>query len=116
MKNLVIALSILTLVLLGIIFIGASELNDLNRLQQKELDGLKKFNRIERERLLKQLLLTRDSLSTAYQNIAIAHKESQEARERTQATIRNLQKIIFITHTDSSRNATLKELYPTFKQ
>ena len=115
MKNIVICLSILTLVLLGIIFIGASELNDLNRLQQKEIEGLKKFNRIERERLLKQLELTKDSLQIAYQNIAIANKESQQARLRTQATIRNLQKIIFIQHTDSSRTAELKELYPTFK-
>lgn len=102
------------LVLIGIVWVGVSEMNDQNRVLQSEIEGLKRENQAERDSLNKALLLTRDSLSIAFETIRIANKERQEAHERTQRIIRNYEKIIFVTHTDSSRTATLKQLYPTF--
>lgn len=101
--------------LAGIAFIGVMEMNDRNRLQQAEIEGLKRENQIKADSLNKALLLTRDSLEIALHTIAVNHKETLEARERSQATIKALQKIIFIVHNDSSRTATLKELYKSYK-
>lgn len=110
-----IILCIVIFLLAGIAFIGVMEMNKQNDLLQAEIDGLKRENKIQADSLNKALLLTRDSLSIAFETIRIANKERQEAHERTQRIIRNYEKIIFVTHTDSSRTATLKQLYPTFK-
>lgn len=114
MRNLLYLLSFIVIVLLSAIFIGSTELRSLVRLKQSEVEGLKKANKIERDSLQKLLEVTKDSLQIAFETIKTARKESIEARERTQATIRNLQKIIFIQHTDSSRTAELKTLYKSY--
>lgn len=114
MKNIII-FSIITLVLLAAIFVNSTELRNLVRLKQSELDGLKRQNKIERDSLQNLLEVTKDSLQIAFETIKTARKESIEARERTQKTIRDLQKIIFIQHTDSSRTAELKTLYKSYQ-
>lgn len=116
MKTLIITLCVIVVILLSAIFIGSTELKNLVRLKQSELEGLKKANKIERDSLQNLLEVTKDSLQIAFETIKTARKESIEARERTQATIRNLQKIIYIKYeSDSARTNAIKELYPTFK-
>lgn len=115
MKNPIFILAILFyIILIAVIVVGSQELRDMVRLKQSEINGLKKANKIERDSLQSLLKVTKDSLQIAFETIKTARKESIEARERTQATIRNLQKIIFIQHTDSSRTAELKTLYKSF--
>lgn len=114
MKRLELVFAIVIIALFALIWVFVTEMNDRNRVLQSEIEGLKRENQAERDSLNKTLLLTRDSLSIAFETIRIANKERQEAHERTQRIIRNYEKIIFVTHTDSSRTATLKQLYPTF--
>lgn len=91
------------------------EMKKENSLLQTELDGRKKENVRERDSLQTQLAITRDSLNVAFATLRQARIESQEARERSQKTIDNLRKIIFIVHTDSSRTAELKTLYKSYQ-
>lgn len=115
MKNTIIILVVLVAVLIGVIIVGSTELRDMVRIKQSEINGLKKQNQVERDSLEGLLKLKSDSLSMAYESIRVANKERIEAHERTQRTIRNLQKIIFIQHTDSSRTAELKQLYKSYQ-
>lgn len=114
MKNLPFILGLIIIVLIGGIYVLVTELNDVNRVQQTTIDGLKRTNEKQRDSLERQLTATRDSLSIAFETIRTASAEREEAHKRTQATIRNLQKIIFVQHSDSSRTATLKELYKSY--
>lgn len=95
------------------VYIEAKKESDL---KQREIDGLKRTNKKEKDSLLIKLAIKQDSLNIVLQLMSVAHQESVEAHQRSQATIRNLQRIIFITHTDSSRNAELTKLYPSWKQ
>lgn len=90
-------------------------MSDRDRLQQSTIDGLKKQLKTQSDSLQNVLSVTRDSLEISYATIRLANKERIEAHERSQKAIVNLQKIIFIQHTDSSRNKAVKDLYPTFK-
>lgn len=99
------------LVLLAVNFMESS---DRDRLKQVEIDYLKKEIAEQRDSLESVLKVTQDSLEIAYATIRLATKEREEAHARTQKTIKDLQRIVFIQHTDSSRLATLKQLYPTF--
>lgn len=110
----IITICVIIFALLSVLFIGITELRDVNRIQQSEIKHLREANKKEKDSLQTQLSITRDSLSTAFATIRQAAKDKEIAHERTQATIRNLQKIIYIQHTDSSRIATLKELYKSF--
>lgn len=85
-----------------------------NDLLQRSLDGQKRQNKKERQNLENELKATRDSLTIAFQTIRLANKESAEAHARSQATIKNLRAIIFVSHSDSSRNQELKSLYKSF--
>lgn len=114
MRSLIIVFTLLTLILLTIIFVGSRELFKENELRQSEIEGLRKQNKKERDSLQTQLALTRDSLSVAFNTIRIATAEREASHLRTQKTIRDLQRIVFIAHTDSSRTIELKNLYPTF--
>lgn len=46
MKNLPFILGLIILVLIGGIYVLVTEMNDRNRLQQSEIDGLKRENQI----------------------------------------------------------------------
>lgn len=102
-------------ILITVVYVGHTDLMAINRMKQREIDYLRKKNQVERDSLENVLKLTSDSLDIAFATIRLAHEQSQEARKRSQKTIADLQKIIFVTHTDSSRNAELVKLYPTFK-
>lgn len=114
MKAIIYLIVFVIFFLLTILYLGVTELRDVNRIQQKTIDGLREANKKEKDSLQTQLAITRDSLSTAFATIRQAAKDREIAHERTQATIRNLQKIIYIQYTDSSRTAELKELYKSF--
>lgn len=115
MKTLAICLFIALFVSLGFLTLAWMENSKYREVQQKEIDHLKKQNLAQKDSLEKELTLTRDSLHIAFETIKLANKERIEAHERSQKTIRDLQKIVFIQHTDSSRNIELNKLYPTFK-
>jgi septal ring factor EnvC (AmiA/AmiB activator) len=100
------------LLMMGITFV--SEMSDRDRLKQVEIDHLKKEIAEQRDSLESVLKVTQDSLDIAFETIKQANIERQAAHERSQKTIRDLQRIVFITHSDSSRNKVLKQLYPTF--
>lgn len=114
MKTFLIPLSLIVsiLVLLGVLFL---EFKDRERLQQSIIDGLRKQNKKESDSLNQILKVTKDSLVIAFETIKQARIEREESHLRTQKTIKDLQRIVFIQHTDSSRNKALKDLYPTFK-
>ncbi len=114
MKPSEIILSLIVVVLTAVIVLGLLELRKEDQLKQSVIDGLRRENKKEADSLTRNLKLTRDSLSIAFETIKQSRKESQEAHERTQATIRNLQRIVFIQHTDSSRTAELKTLYKSY--
>lgn len=85
-------------------------------LDQATIEGLKKQNAKERDSLNTQLAITRDSLSIALHTIALAHQESVEAMERSQRTIRDLQRIVYIKYeSDSARLNAIKKLYPSYQ-
>lgn len=115
MRTVIVLSSIIILALLSVIFIGVLEMKKENELSQKEINGLRKRNISERDSLKTQLAITRDSLLTAFETIRQATKEREASHLRTQKTIENLRKIIFVQHTDSSRNSELINLYPSFK-
>lgn len=117
MKQLFIPLSLIVsiLVLLAIIFVGVTEMNDRNRVQQSTIDGLRKQNKKESDSLNQVLEVTKDSLSVAFETIKQARIEREASHLRTQKTIRDLQKIIYVVHTDSSRNKALTQLYKTYQ-
>lgn len=115
MKNTIIFSTVVIFALLAVIWVYVSETADLRRTQQAEIDHLKKENLKQKDSLESVLKVTQDSLETAFETIKQANIERQAAHERSQKTIRDLQRIVFIQHTDSSRLATLKQLYPTFK-
>lgn len=100
---------------LGILLVGLMEQSKYSELQEKQIQHLQEQNQAQRDSLEKELKLTKDSLNIALNTILLKHEETLEAHERSQRTIDNLRKIIFITHTDSSRTEILKQLYPTFK-
>lgn len=99
----------------GILISEFVQLSKEKELEQSTIDHLRKENVKERDSLENSLSLTRDSLSIALHTIAVAHQQSVEAHARSQKTIDNLKKIIFITHTDSSRINELKTLYPSWR-
>ena len=101
-------------ILITVVYVGHTDLMAINRMKQREIDYLRKKNQVERDSLEKALKLTSDSLDIAFATIRLAHEQSQEARKRSQKTIADLRKIIFVTHTDSSRTAELKSLYKSY--
>lgn len=101
-------------ILIAITFV--LEMKTKGILDQKEIDGLRSQNEKERKRFEQDLKLTRDSLEIALNSIAIAHKESIEAHERTQRIIKNYEKIIFVSFSnDAERDSALSKLYPSFR-
>lgn len=113
MKTFLIGLAILVAIFL-VLDVLFTEMSDRDRLKQVEIDHLKKEIAEQRDSLESVLKVTQDSLEIAFETIKQANIERQAAHERSQKTIRDLQRIVFITHSDSSRLATLKQLYPTF--
>lgn len=105
------AITVSIYVMLVVIF---SEISDKDRIKQAEIDHLKKEIAAQADSLERVLKVTQDSLLIAFETIKQANIERQAAHERSQKTIRDLQRIVYIQHTDSSRLATLKQLYPTF--
>lgn len=115
MKNYTIVITILfvALCLLGIT--GIIETRKESNLKQKEIDGLKRTNEKQRDSLERQLTATRDSLSIAFETIRQAKSETLKANEASKREIKKLKGILFVQHNDSSRNAELKKLYPSWK-
>ncbi|HEU5289471.1 MAG TPA: hypothetical protein VFU05_02435 [Cyclobacteriaceae bacterium] len=114
MKPLTYILSAVILVMGWLLFQQHLENSKYRELERKVIEGLKRENLKQKDSLVRVVDLTRDSLDIAFNTILLAKKESQEARERSQKTIRDLQKIIYIQHTDSSRTAVLKTLYKSY--
>lgn len=115
MKPTEIILSLIVVVLTAVIVLGVLELKKEDDLKQATIDGLKRANKKEADSLTRNLKATQDSLQTAFATIRQATKDRELAHERSQKTIENLRKIIFVQHNDSSRNAELTKLYPSFK-
>lgn len=114
MKNLIIIFALVTALLLTVIFLGSYELNQVNKLQQKEIDGMRKRNREQEKAYQKELKLTRDSLSIAFHTIRLAKEETQKAHEQSQKEIKKLLGIVHVTYAnDSLRLHALRTLYPT---
>lgn len=112
-KTLLILLVIVALIVYGVV--AVIEWEKEKQLQQSTIDGLKKSNKEEADRLRSELAITRDSLNVAFETIRVAHKESVEARERSQRTIRDLQRIVYIKYeSDSARLNALKSLYKSY--
>src|SRR5689334_10219032 len=109
---------IVTFLLISFCILGINGLIEARKesdLQQSEINGLKKSNKEEADRLRSELAITRDSLNVAFETIRIANKETQEAHERTQRIIKRYEQIIFISYTsDSARHRKLSELYPSY--
>lgn len=105
---------ILFFALLAFIFVGSSELFKQTELQQKEIDHWKKVNKEQADSLNQVLKVTQDSLSIAFEAIKQAAIEREAAHLRTQKIIKDLQKIVYIQHTDSSRSKALTQLYKTY--
>lgn len=84
-------------------------------LKQATIDGMRKKNIAERDSLESQLAATRDSLNIAFETIRQAKEETLKANEASKREIKKLKGILFVQHTDSSRNIELTKLYPSFK-
>lgn len=118
MKTPVLVLLIVTIlfIVLGIIFVGVSEMSDRDRVRQSEINYLKKQLKTQADSMQNVLSVTRDSLTIAFETIKIATKEREESHLRTQATIKTLQQIVYIKYeSDSARLNAISKLYPTFK-
>lgn len=101
--------------LIGVAWVGTTEFYKQTETMQKTIDGLWKANENQENEFRRQLKLTRDSLEVAYATIRLAHQESVEAHERSQKTIANLNKIIYISYqSDSARTNALKKLYKSY--
>lgn len=110
-----IVIFLLIFIFTAIAWIGATEMLDRNRVQQSTIDGLRKQNKKESDSLNQVLKVTQDSLLIAFETIKQARIEREESHLRTQKTIKDLQKIVYIQHTDSSRNKALTQLYKTYQ-
>lgn len=91
------------------------EIRDRDRLQQSIINGLRDRNVKERDSLELILREKNDSLKSALESIRIANEETKKANARSQREIRVLKNILFVQHSDSSRNAELQKLYPSWK-
>lgn len=103
---------------LGLCVLAASlilEIRDRDRLQQSLIKGLREKNIKERDSLELILREKNDSLKSALESIRIANEETKKANARSQREIRVLKNILFVQYSDSSRNAELTKLYPSFK-
>lgn len=114
MKPIVLILSLIIIVLVTFMTLNFIEDRKEDSLKQSTINGLRLQNKKEKDSLENVLKVTRDSLDIAFNTIKIATAEREASHLRTQATIRNLQRIVFITHSDSSRTKALKELYKTY--
>lgn len=117
MKQLFIPLSLIVsiLVLLAIIFVGVTEMNDRDRVQQSTIDGLRKQNKKESDSLNQVLKVTQNLFSAREDSIVNAHEQTIKAHEVTKRENKILKGIVFIQHTDSSRNKALTQLYKTYQ-
>lgn len=115
MKTAIIGLLILITVLLGIIAVGSIELNDLVRLKQSEIKGLKKEIELKDKAFSKSLDSIRRASAIREDSILLAHMESQKANAETQRLIKKYEKIIFVRFSnDAQRDSVLSKLYPSF--
>lgn len=115
MKAFTISLIILTLILLGIIYLASTEMSDRNRVLQSEVDGLRIETKKEKDSLNQVLKVTKDSLSIAFNTIKIANLEKVWAHEASQKEIKKLRAVVHVVYeNDSLRINALKELYKTF--
>lgn len=115
MKNLIFLLSFIVVILLSAIFIGSTELRNLVRLKQSEVEGLKKENERKDKAFHKTLDSTRKAFKAQNDSIIFAHEKTIKANLVSQKEIKKLRGIIFIQHSDSSRTAELKTLYPSWQ-
>lgn len=115
MKTLTIGILIIFCIFVMLVSIY-SEVKDYNRIQQSTIDGLKKQLKTQEDSLQNVLSVTRDSLTIAFETIKQANIERQAAHERSQKTIKDLQRIVYIKYeSDSARLNALKTLYPSWK-
>lgn len=102
-------------ILLGVIGIGSTELWKENHFKQIEINYLREQIKAEKDSMTSVLLETRDSLKTSLAEKQLLKAEKEKALAVSEREIKKLKGIVFIQHTDSTRIAELKKLYPSFK-
>lgn len=119
MKQILIPLSLIVsiLVLLAIIFVGLSELNDRNRVQQSTIDGLRRANKAQADSLVSVIKLKDDTLTIAKNTIIHQFYTIENERTEKENYKRNThEKIRFINFThDAGRDSVLSKLYITYR-
>lgn len=117
MKTLAITLCVIVVVLLSAIFIGSTELRNLVRLKQSEINGLKKANKIERDSLHRVIKLKNDTILIAKNTILLQAdtiKIDKAIKEKYKRDVHD--KIHFIQFAnDAKRDSVLSKLYITYR-
>lgn len=115
MKHIATILFIITVCLALLTASLVLELRKEKQLDQSTIDGLRIKNLMDKKAFEHALDSIRNSFKQSMDSVAFAHGESLKANVRSQKEIKILKGIVYIQHTDSSRTATLKELYKTWK-
>lgn len=110
----ILTVSFILFILIGIAWVGVSEMNDRNRVQQAEIDGLKRENQIQADSLNKALLLTHDSLEVAIYTIRYLNGNTTKDKATVKIKTESHEKIVFVNLNDSTRHRKLSNLYPSY--
>lgn len=114
MKHLPYILSLIIVVLLAGIYILVTELRDVNRVQQSEIDGLRIKNIMEKrafqkvfDSVMKVQAIQADS--TKYYRL-LKTMDQQSVKTKTERH----EKIVFTNLNDSARHSKLAKFYPSY--
>lgn len=115
MKTLYIILTIIALALC--VFAGTlvMELRKEKQIDQATIDGLNRKVIMEKKAFEKIYDAQQKDFSRQLDSMARTHTETLKANEASKREIKKLKGILFVQHTDSSRNIELTKLYPSFK-
>lgn len=115
MKTFFIVISGIAALCIAITWLGVTELYDINRTQQSDINFLRKRNVEEKDSLETVIKITQDSLEIAFNTIRQASIEREKAHAETQRLIKRYEKIIYVRFAnDSARVRAITELYPSF--
>lgn len=85
------------------------------QIDQATIDGLNRKVIMEKKAFEKIYDAQQKDFSRQLDSMARAHTETLKANEASKREIKKLKGILFVQHTDSSRNIELTKLYPSFK-
>lgn len=108
-------IGLIVFLLLGIAFVFVTELYNQNKVQQSEIDGLRKQNQVERDSLEAILKVTQDSLEISYATIRQANLARLKAEEKSRQERSRFEAVVFVRYaSDSARLNAIRNLYKTF--